>query len=240
MKFNIVSRNCVMTNSEIVYLTNDNWNDYFEYRTMYQMYYKNQHIGGVRIGRIGQTEDRPDIPDEFETLPTDYFSLGVSLEYYKNLKREGIPRVEILIALHDIAYDLKLLETVREERVTQRSLMRDFSYYAVKEQFHRIADGGAVLTDYDFKYILPDKDITTGENLELDFYVEGENNTPPSNIYVLIGKNGIGKTTIIKKMLKTLLCNNDLHTYGEFITGWGGNFSNIVNISFSMFDDPIT
>ena len=183
MKFNIVSRNCVMTNSEIVYLTNDNWNDYFEYRTMYQMYYKNQHIGGVRIGRIGQTEDRPDIPDEFETLPTDYFSLGVSLEYYKNLKREGIPRVEILIALHDIAYDLKLLETVREERVTQRSLMRDFSYYAVKEQFHRIADGGAVLTDYDFKYILPDKDITTGENLELDFYVEGENNTPPSNIY---------------------------------------------------------
>ena len=89
----------------------------FEYRTMYQMYYKNQHIGGVRIGRIGQTEDRPDIPDEFETLPTDYFSLGVSLEYYKNLKREGIPRVEILIALHDIAYDLKLLETVREERV---------------------------------------------------------------------------------------------------------------------------
>ena len=79
-----------MTNSEIVYLTNDNWNDYFEYRTMYQMYYKNQHIGGVRIGRIGQTEDRPDIPDEFETLPTDYFSLGVSLEYYKNLKREGI------------------------------------------------------------------------------------------------------------------------------------------------------
>lgn len=118
--------------------------------------------------------------------------------------------------------------------------MRDFSYYAVKEQFHRIADGGAVLTDYDFKYILPDKDITTGENLELDFYVEGENNTPPSNIYVLIGKNGIGKTTIIKKMLKTLLCNNDLHTYGEFITGWGGNFSNIVNISFSMFDDPIT
>ena len=107
MKFNIVSRNCVMTNSEIVYLTNDNWNDYFEYRTMYQMYYKNQHIGGVRIGRIGQTEDRPDIPDEFETLPTDYFSLGVSLEYYKNLKREGIPRVEILIALHDIAYDLK-------------------------------------------------------------------------------------------------------------------------------------
>ena len=177
MKFNIVSRNCVMTNSEIVYLTNDNWNDYFEYRTMYQMYYKNQHIGGVRIGRIGQTEDRPDIPDEFETLPTDYISLGVSLEYYKNLKREGIPRVEILIALHDIAYDLKLLETVREERVTQRSLMRDFSYYAVKEQFHRIADGGAVLTDYDFKYILPDKDITTGENLELDFYVEGENNT---------------------------------------------------------------
>ena len=40
-------------------------------------------------------------------------------------------------------------------------------------------------------------------------------------------------------MLKTLLCNNDLHTYGEFITGWGGNFSNIVNISFSSLMIPL-
>lgn len=65
------------------------------------------------------------------------------------------------------------METVREERVTQRSLMRDFSYYAVKEQFHRIADGGAVLTDYDFKYILPDKDITTGRKFRARFLCGG-------------------------------------------------------------------
>lgn len=61
----------MMTNSEIVYLTNDNWNDYFEYRTMYQMYYKNQHIGGVRIGRI----DKQKIAQIFQTNLKHYLQI---------------------------------------------------------------------------------------------------------------------------------------------------------------------
>ena len=62
---------------------------------------------------------------------------------------------------------------------------------------------------------------------------------PPSNIHVLIGNNGIGKTTIIKGMLNALLINNSENKYGRIETGWGSSFANIVNISFSAFDDPI-
>lgn len=61
----------MMTNSEIVYLTNDNWNDYFEYRTMYQMYYKNQHIGGVRLVGL----DKQKIAQIFQTNLKHYLQI---------------------------------------------------------------------------------------------------------------------------------------------------------------------
>lgn len=80
------------------------------------------------------------------------------------------------------------------------------------------------MTDYDFKYILPDKDFTTGEYQQLNFMVDANNNTPSSNIHVLIGNNGIGKTTIIKGMLHALLFNDTFDTYGKIETGWGKHF----------------
>ena len=54
--------------------------------------------------------------------------------------------------------------------------------------------GGAILTDYDFKYILPDIDFRTGENQQLEFKVDGDRKTPSSNIHVLIGNNSYPKT----------------------------------------------
>ena len=190
------------------------------------------------IGRKGQTERRASLSESFESLPEDFFSLGTDTNYYANLK-DCNKRIEILVGLKDVAYDLELFEKIVMERVTQVSLLRDVSKSTVKGQFHRIADGGAVLTDYDFKYILPDIDFITGEKQYLDFHVDAENNTPSSNIHVLIGNNGIGKTTIIKGMLHALLFNDEADTYGIIETGWGETFSNIVNITFSAFDDPI-
>lgn len=228
--------NIIYTAPDVVYLTNNNWDDWFEFETVYNVYYRNSYIGNIRIGKIGQTERRVSLPSSFDRLPDNCFSLGVSADYYANLKKYN-ERVDILRALNDIAYNLELFEKVLTERVTQRSLLRDISVSTVKGQFHRIADGGAVLTNYDFKYILPDKDFTTGRYQQLDFTVDANNNTPSSNIHVLIGNNGIGKTTIIKGMLRALLFNDEI--YGKIETGWGETFSNIVNISFSAFDDPI-
>ena len=99
--------------------------------------------------------------------------MGTSTNYYSNLK-DCNNRIEILNGLKDVAYDLELFNKIVEQRVTQISLLRDISVSTVKGQFHRIADGGAVLTDYDFKYILPDKDLITGDNQHLDFRVDAE------------------------------------------------------------------
>lgn len=238
MRF-FVKDNFFYDNSEDnVYLENSKWDDWFEFETVYKVHYLNKLIGSIKIGREGQTERRAALPDSFTSLPEGYFSLGTSTNYYSNLK-DCNKRIEILNGLKDVAYDLKLFNKIVEQRVTQISLLRDISVSTVKGQFHRIADGGAVLTDYDFKYILPDKDLITGDNQHLDFRVDAENNMPSSNIHVLIGNNGIGKTTIIKGMLKALLFNNQKEQYGIVETGWGETFANIVNISFSAFDDPI-
>lgn len=238
MLFKIVDYSIYVNDPNVVYLVNNNWDDWFEFETVYNVHYCNFHIGNIKIGRIGQTERRAPLPSSFDKLPDDYFSLGVSTDYYASLKKYN-ERVDILCALNDIAYNLELFKEVCTQRVTQISLLRDISISTVKGQFHRIADGGAILTDYDFKYILPDKDLNTGEYQQLDFMVDANQNTPSSNIHVLIGNNGIGKTTIIKGMLHALLFNDAFDIYGKIETGWGETFSNIVNISFSAFDDPI-
>lgn len=223
---------------DAVYLLNDNWDDWFEFETVYGVYYQNKYMGSIKIGRKGQTERRASLPPLFDKLPDDYFSLGLSANYYANLKQYN-ERIDILSALNDVAYNLDLFEDIRTERVTQISLLRDISSSTVRGQFHRIADGGAILTDYDFKYILPDIDFISGKNQELIFQVDANNNIPSSNIHVLIGNNGIGKTTMIKGILQALLFKDGFEEYGKIETGWGETFSNIVNISFSAFDNPI-
>lgn len=238
MNFIIINNFVYNNNEDNVYLENSNWDDWFEFETVYRVYYLNKLIGNIKIGREGQTERRAILPSTFTCLPEGYFSLGTSSSYYAGLK-DCNKRIEILSGLKDIAYDLELFNKIVTQRVTQISLLRDISVSTVKGQFHRIADGGAVLTDHDFKYILPDIDIITGNNQHLDFQVDAENNTPSSNIHVLIGNNGIGKTTIIKGMLHALLFNNQTEQYGKIETGWGETFANIVNITFSAFDDPI-
>lgn len=238
MNFIILNKFTSGCSEDYVYLENSNWDDWFEFETVYGVYYLNKYIGSIKIGRVGQTERRVDLPNRFTCLPEGCFSLGTSIDYYANLK-DCSKRIEILNCLKDVAYDLNLFEKIEMQRVTQISLLRDISVRTVKGQFHRIADGGAILTDYDFKYILPDKDLVTGEYQHLDFKVDAGNNIPSSNIHVLIGNNGIGKTTIIKGILHALLFSNSTEQYGKIETGWGETFSNIVNITFSAFDDPI-
>ena len=141
------------------------------------------------------------MPSSFIRLSEDYFSLGSNENYYENLKRlspDGKLREKILKALNDIAFNLDIFEKVRKLDVVQTSLMRDFTVSAVKNQYNRLANGGAWLTRYNFSYIpFPSNDET--EEMELEFDVEIDE-LPPTNIHVLIGKNGVGKTTMLKNM----------------------------------------
>jgi len=227
-----------------VYLTVDNWNDY-SFHTFYQIVLfdenGNKHdLGNIKIANFGQTtESRLELPEKFEALDEQYFSLGQSVEYYATIQSlNPTLRRLLLVGLHDIIFDETLQLKVLEEEVTKVSLLRDTSLTSIKGQYKRILDGGAILTEYNFKYKTKQTDKEAG--FKLKFNVNPESN-PPTNIHVLIGRNGVGKTHLLNNMVKTLM--NDEDSKGEFIQikdEWGNNdgdfFSGVVSVSYSAFD----
>lgn len=242
MQFEVVSALSDCKNENTIYLIQDNWDDWFTYSTLFNVRYvdekgKKHKIGGVKIGQRDQGRS-PELPNKFKQLSEDFFSLGASEEYYeviKNIFTEDQQREDIYFALKDIAFNLDLFERVKKLDVVQTSLMRDYTARVVTNQFHRMTLGGAWLTPYKFSYFpsgnvdVFDEDVT-----ELEFEVD-HNEMPPSNIHVLIGKNGVGKTTLLKNMIKSLKENEE--NYGKFQIWGDEGFSNIVYVSFSAFDD---
>lgn len=83
-----------------------------------------------------------------------FFSLGQDADYYETIaKFEPGEAQSLLQALNDIVANEILYERAREERVTGTSLMRSVSERTIIGQFRRIVAGGAVLTDYSFRYL---------------------------------------------------------------------------------------
>lgn len=236
------------------YLITDNWNDWFKYQTQYWLIIYSADgdkidAGAVKIGQFGWREDqaRPDIPVEFDRLNENFFSLGQDNSYYEAIKNLGdAQRTLVLAALRDIAADAALFAAAMEEEVTRESLLRSVSEAAAKGQYRRIAGGGNRLDRYAFGF--KPKKRYNQEPPELTFVVE-PNSQPPTNIHVLIGRNGVGKTHILQDLSRTItrIPEADNEPLGEltfedtiFNDGDLG-FSNLVSVTFSAFDpfDPL-
>lgn len=226
-----------------VYLRVDNWND-FSYRTLYEIILfdenGNKHdLKYIKIANFAQTtEKRIDLPEQFEALDEKYFSIGQSSEYYETIQGLNPQIKELLLSgLKDIVYDEELQERALQEDVTNTSLLRDTTLVTIQGQYKRILNGGVVLTPYNFSY----KTLQTQKEAgyELSFNVEPESN-PPTNIHVLIGRNGVGKTHLLNNMVKSFINADD--TKGEFQQledDWGDTgdfFSRVVSVSYSAFD----
>lgn len=231
------------TSNLTVYLTLDNWND-FSFRTLYQITLFDENgemhdLGHIKIANFGQTtDDRIELEERFEELDERFFSLGQSSGYYETIQGLNVELKELFLTkIKDIIADESLQLRALEEEVTRTSLLRDTSIVTVQGQYKRILDGGAILTPYNFKYETIQSDDEAGYNLTFD--VDPESN-PPSNIHVLIGRNGVGKTHLLNNMVKTFLelegakgnfelQEDDWGDTGEF-------FSRVASVSYSAFD----
>nr|WP_325259412.1 AAA family ATPase [uncultured Oscillibacter sp.] len=249
MKFAVYDKGSYPTQGkELFYFYRDNWDDY-SYKTSFVAYYYDSkgmliEIGPVKIGYVGMERGAvyDTIPKKFAALPETFFSLGQSDEYYEHLKKLGHSvREHILVALNDIAYDLDRFEKVANENVVRISLLRDVSKVSVKYQFNRIAHGGVRLTNWKFKYSSPlpeTEDIFS--SIDLTFSVN-PNLNPPSNIHVLIGRNGTGKTRLLQNMIRSIRFDTaEFGTFGySHPGGYAGRdqFANILCVAFSPFDD---
>lgn len=227
----------------LVYLTLDNWND-FSYRTLYQITLFDENgikhdLGYVKIANFGQTTDeRIELEEEFELLDDRYFSLGQSDEYYSIIQALNPQLKELfLIKIKDIVFDQELQLRALQEPVTQTSLLRDTSLVTLNGQYRRILDGGAILTPYNFSYRTIQ--TATEAGYQLSFNVEPESN-PPTNVHVLIGRNGVGKTHLLNNMVKSFIGSQDAQGEFQQVVDVFGNsvefFSKVMSVSYSAFD----
>jgi hypothetical protein len=234
------------------FLITDDWDDWFEFSTLFTLVLFDEHgtrhtIGGVKIGQFGMARDqrRPKLPSTFNALEESFFSLGQDETYYEALNSAGHDvRDRVLAGLRDIASDAALLDKALEERVTQVSLLRFVSLVTVRGQFRRLARGDARLTPYDFEYAEYTKPRSPKKPapLVLDFHVRPESE-PPTNIHVIIGRNGVGKTRILRRMYRALTAATPSARakFGKFgplnsPAATKDLFASLVFVTFSAFD----
>lgn len=236
------------------YLVPDGWDDWFSFRTMFSLVVfdgsgQRHDIGSVKIGERGLVADRatspgrraPTLPERFNHLEDHHFSLGQSDDYYESLNALGPENRDVILrALQDCASDLSKFRRHRAEPVMQTSLLRSLSESRVSQRFNRLAHGDAALTDYQFEYSFPTI-ADAGEQPRLSFQVIPQSE-PPTNIHVIIGRNGVGKTRCLTNLTQAILLEEPRIEENGKISAvvsdrQASSFSGLVVVSFSAFDE---
>lgn len=229
-----------------VYLKVDLWNDY-SFITLFDMSLHDEkgdlhEIGQVKIAFPGQTTATPTyeaIPQSFDQLPEGFFSLGQSTEFYKKLAPLSRSLKEkVLAGLRDIVSDPSIIPRIEDEKVFGTSLLRNVSLSEVRGQFARVLAGYAELTSFKFSFLRPPSNSMGG--LEIPFDVVALS-VPSTNIHAVIGRNGVGKTTLLNGMISAV---TNAASEAKFVerSAWGeapiekDYFSSLVSVSFSAFD----
>lgn len=248
------ARNCA-------FLSQDNWDDWSKYRTMFYLRVFDAEgvvhdVGSVKIGQVGLRPARivepgqraPEIPLEFDALDERFFSLGQGEDYYATLNALAPELKErVLIGLRDVASDLDLFEARLGEDVMNESLLRDIKQGTVRSRLNRLTRGDAALTEFNFRYTLPNAEGVSPAIL--DFVVHPDS-IPPTNVHVLIGRNGVGKSRCIRGLTEALLGRAGVPDQppgtieliqAPLASEW--SFAGLILISFSAFDnynlDPV-
>ncbi|MFD0494751.1 AAA family ATPase [Streptomyces rhizosphaericus] len=253
MQFVVVGRSRDLPDGyEGCYLIPDDWNDY-GFLTLYELGIKRrgrrpQSVGSVRIGHMGMASDRTDefwrteerLPREFGSLSEDFFSLGVQDTYYDRLNKHGAnTRVAVLTALRDVAFDYRpgVVDRVWDLRVFKKSLMRDIRHpRAELERLHLIARGRARVVTFHWDYTPSPPTGSEYEPPRLDFRAVPASR-PPTNVHALIGRNGVGKTSMMRAMAQGVASGAIEVT--QLASRAVQATPNVVLVSFSPFDELV-
>jgi hypothetical protein len=238
------------------FLLSDGWDDWFKFQTLFTLVIfddqgERHHIGQLKIGQAGLKPARtiepghrsPELPPEFEYLNDDFFSLGQDESYYETLRGFGDELADsVLVALRDCAFDVEIFKAARREDVMSESLLRSVSASNVMGKLHRLATGNPEPTPFHFEYKMADSKLDfVSPSLEFKVTPKSE---PPTNVHVIIGRNGAGKTSLLQSLAKATLNQGDPANEFGTLTLHGGDgeneawaFASLVYVSFSVFDD---
>jgi predicted ATPase len=234
------------------FLVSDNWDD-FGFKTLFELVLFDDDgnridVGPVKIMRRGMPHGRVELPGtEFDLLTENYCSLGQEQNYYESLVANAPDlREQILSSLRDCVFDLTIFEQFASEPAMNASLMRSISERKIRETFRGALTGQVPLTAFHFSYRYPAPQVVVQTKPpRLDFSVYPQS-SPPTNIHAIIGRNGVGKTTLLWD-IAAVLCRR----HGQVSTIERGEvsfenkknpfereekFTRLVTVAFSAFD----
>jgi hypothetical protein len=251
MRFTHVARNLRrnISGRNEAFLVDDGWDDY-TFKTLFELVFftaegERIEVGGVKIFSRALHIGRVSIPETFSELDSEYCSLGQEANYYETLGGlSGTLGDQILCGLRDCVRDPSIYAAFRDEKGFQTSLLRSVSESNFLATFSGALRGQAKLTPFKFAYTFSQR-ADSPNRPRLTFDVDPDS-MPPTNVHVVIGRNGVGKTHLLGN-IAAVLCQSrlaqSLNEAGdlEFLsdgseTVQGERFANLVTVTFSAFD----
>lgn len=162
-----------------------------------------------------------------DKFPEDVFLDGLNLKLYRILKDnfDNDTVKNILNSTNDIFYNKEKLEKFEKcrPRLFSASIFRDYTEDEKNNlitQLRRFIKTGKKFIDYKFKFIY--KDFSSGKLWDSDevfsFCIEnGKNKILPFNTNAIIGRNGIGKTSLLKDIVKASSVGNSGYVCSTFL-----------------------
>ncbi|MEB8078669.1 ATP-binding protein [Klebsiella michiganensis] len=262
LRFVVLSKNDQFPQSgkDVIFLKESNWDD-FGYKTIFHIMFYDEHsarhdFGNAKIGYLSQSEGwtSQKLERKFDKFEENFFSLGQDADYYQKIMNDLSEQTssKYLKAMRDIVYDKELFTLVESDAQSLSdsnkssvyivSMLRDLSASVIRNQFSRILQNGIPLTPYSFLF----KRNKTEKYSKVELHFEVDPDLKPStNIHILIGRNGVGKTTILNDMVKAIVREeHDISTDGFFqklrfnlnMPIDSDYFTAVVSVSFSAFD----
>lgn len=239
------------TARQIAFVCEDNWDDY-SFKTSFSLIVFDENgvrheIGNLKLGIVGFESGwvSEQLPDSFSELAEKAFTLGQDEEYYKNIRKLLSEELgnQLLEKLKDVAYLKSSFDVAVKEDVFKTSLLRNVSISVIHGQYSRILKNEAPLTEFNFSY----RKQQTEKSAQIDLSFEvTPGSFPSSNIHVLIGRNGVGKTTLLNNIVRIVIEEEaDPAEVGSIFIQtnfWQETelpkdyFSSISSVSFSAFD----
>lgn len=223
------------------------WNDhgFYTHYNLYFTYKMNENEEPFKLGRVLivdpkrselKNKDEPyrneiDIEGMISSLGENYVSLGYSKQYYLQLHLYNKKFPGLTEFIKENLHDMVLNETVdryKDFEFFKTSFTRAFSVHMIENVFPRIVRTGNEKKNYYLNFGFDSK--TFNGEITVDTRVDA---VLPNNVYAVIGNNGVGKTRLLKKIIRKLN-GTDYKTKSE---GEHYDINKILLLSMSSFDN---